>query len=88
LPQPPLVRVAKLLPSPLQFWEKTIPETDRSSHISLISFVSNHVMQELRPPTEGGTPLGYLTGMITENRRAWPLAAVAAQPVWRFLILA
>jgi len=26
--------------------------------------------------------------MITENRRAWPLAAMTAQPVWRFLTLA
>ena len=43
---------------------------DRSSPISLISFISNRVIQELSPPTKGGTPLGYLTGMITENRRA------------------
>jgi hypothetical protein len=27
----------------LQFWEKTIPESDRSSLTSLISFISNRV---------------------------------------------
>jgi hypothetical protein len=52
-----------------------IPETDRSSLTSLTSFISNRIIQELSPLTEGGTPLGYLTGLITENRRACPLVA-------------
>jgi hypothetical protein len=46
------------------------PEADRSSLLLIISSISNQVIQELRRLAEDGTPLGYLTEMITENRRA------------------
>jgi hypothetical protein len=31
--------------------------------------------------TESGTPLGYLMGMITEDRRDWSSSTMAAQPI-------
>jgi len=54
----------------------------------IVSSISNHVIQGFRLFAEGGTPLGYLLGMITENRRAQLSAAVAAQSIWRFSMLA
>jgi len=73
---------AESLPSLLQFWERAIPKADRHSPNLITSFISNRVIQELRLLAEGGTPLGYLTGMVTENRRAGLTAAMAAQTVW------
>jgi len=60
----------------LQFWEKAIPKADRLPLPLIIHFISNHVIQGFTREAEGGTPFGYLMGMIPENRRAWPPPAV------------
>jgi hypothetical protein len=63
------------------FWEKAIPKADRSPDALIASLISNRVIQELRRLPVSGTPLGYLTGMIMENRRDWSSSAMAPRPV-------
>jgi hypothetical protein len=60
----------------LQFWEKAIPKADRLPLPLIIRFISNHVIQGFTRWVEVGTPIGYLMGMILENRRALPPPAV------------
>jgi hypothetical protein len=60
----------------LQFWERAIPKADRLPIPLIIRFLSNHVIQGVTRWAEGGTPFGYLMGMIAENRRALPPMAV------------
>jgi hypothetical protein len=50
---------------PIRFWERAIPKADRSPDTLIVSLNSNHVIPELTPPAESGTPLGYLKGMTT-----------------------
>jgi hypothetical protein len=47
----------------------------------IASFISNHVIKGFRLFAKGGTRLGYLLGMITENRCAQPSAVAAVQSV-------
>jgi hypothetical protein len=63
------------------FWENAIPKADRSPDALIASPISNRVIQELTPLAVSGTPLGYLTGMIIENRRDWSSSAMAPRPV-------
>jgi hypothetical protein len=65
------------------FWEKAIPKADRSPDSLIASLISNRVIQELTPLAVSGTPLGYLIGITTENRRNWSVEAMTAQLVWR-----
>jgi hypothetical protein len=51
------------------FWEKVIPKADRSPDALIASFISNRVIPKLTLPAVSGTPLGYLMGMIMDNRR-------------------
>jgi hypothetical protein len=60
----------------LQFWEKAIPKADRLPLPLIIRFISNQVIQGFTRRAEGGTPIGYLMGMVLENRRARPPTAV------------
>jgi len=53
-----------------------IPKADRLPHPLIIRFISNHVIQGFTRWFEGGTPFGYLMGMIPKNRRAAPPPAV------------
>jgi hypothetical protein len=69
------------------FWEKVIPKADRSPDALIVILISNHVIAELTPWPVSGTPLGYLIGIITENRHNRSVAAMTAQLVWRLRYL-